>query len=1048
MAKGGARPTLDDRIASGGAPASAADIDAAIAHEGEGTGRALTWALAHRLAFGADVAARVEDAATRYLASSYRGALVELVGALHVYWPRGLLAPRVRGAIHLAIELDVLGAQDLFLVLQPLLAVEERFDAYVRHAQRRPLGARIRVASLGRGVALAASYVGLGAILPGDRADDFARVLERLYTDRDPVVGVRAAWAVGALARHSERFARIIDDKASAGLAGRRAMVAKTARWILGDLDEERYLTELRKGIGKSDVFVRATAVQAMQLGLRVAPATTAAIVETLIDRAAPEVLLAAAAFAWAIDEPDRRASLLDRVRVEAERRGGSDAALRFWTGPREGTVDGLHQALLGLRNAVHESPRDAHDASTLAIDRARRAVDALRAEGDDDVDHALDALLLDSPLLRDAATASASTDAERTRRYRAWAATIERLRDRRVARAATPGIDAASHRDRLRRLARGLDAHPRVDATGNALPMGPLHAACRTVVTSLLAQPATKEARDASLERPRALAIAAAIEPLIEHEEILGTEIVAALLALDAVALAKHLAAAVTSAPLAEGLRATVALREAIDDAEASIDAPRARRPSAEASATKLDPAVRAFAATMLSLGALDPLADAAHALADAVTSTTEGVASIAPWSAAITRLDAAIRAAAPRFDLPLPAPLVTAKLDRALYSRFVHAAIVPFVASDPPFGADRATRQIVKALPPMLARIVEATVHAAKTSRGRPTLAAPKARGVVAMGPGWRIGDYVVERVLGAGGMGRCVLVRRRLEESQKNARRWVLKLPQSEEFSSAFRNEALALLFLSKANHPSIVRFVGYVDYGYRLPYLVMEYVPGEALDRRLLRGGLPPAELYAVGAQLANGIATSHSMHIAHHDIKPANIILADGDVPRPILVDWGLAGAAYPWAGTPEYMAAERYVFGRGKKTATGGAPNPPAADIFALGCVLAELHSGHTLLAGPLAPADVGADVALLETYRRLEISQQRDFACEILATHPPMIARRLALAMRDADPRLVALIERTLARRREDRPTAKDVAHELDALKRSVEAPKTPKGT
>ncbi len=1022
MAKGGRTSgfdvRLDDRIASGIAPASAGDIDTAIAREGEGTGRALKWALAHRLAFGADVAARVEDAATSYLASSYRGALVELVGALHVYWPRGLLAPRIRAAIHLAIELDVLGAQELFLVLQPLLAVDERFDAYVRHAERRPLGARIRVASLARGVALAASYVGLGAILSGDRADDFARALERLYTDRDPVVGVRAAWAVGALARHSERFARIIEATKSPGLAERRRMVANTARWILGDLDEELYLKELRKGIGKSDVFVRATAVQAMQLGMRVAPATTAAVVETLIDRAAPEVLQAAAAFAWAIDEPDRRAALLDRVRAEALRRGGDDAALRFWAGPRDGTVDVLHQALLGLRDAVHESPRSAHDASTIAIDRVRRAVDALRVEGDDDVDHAIDALLLDSPLLRDAATASASTDAERGRRYRVWAETIERLRDRRVARALASGIDASSQRDRLRRLARVLDAHPRVDAAGTKLSMSSLHAACRTVAASLLARSAaTKIARDPSLERPRALALAAAIEPLVEHEEILATEVVAAILGLDGAPFTKHLAAVVASAPLGEALRATVTLREAIDGKG------------------ELEPAARSFGGAMLSLGALDPLADAAHAIADAVTSTTVGGASVAVWVVAITRLDAALRAAAPRFDLAPPAALDPSKLERALYSRLVHAALVPLAPSGTPFGVDRAARQIDKSLPPMLAGLVEAAVRAAKASSGRPTIVAAKARAVV-MGPGWRIGDYVVERLLGSGGMGRCVLVRRRLEESQKNARRWVLKLPQSEELTGAFRNEALALLFLSKANHPSIVRFVGYVDYGYRLPYLVMEYVPGEALDRRLLRGALASHELYAVGEKLAHGIATSHSMHIAHHDIKPANIILADGDAPRPILVDWGLAGAAYPWAGTPEYMAPERYVFGRGKKTSTGGAPNPPAADVFALGCVLAELHSGHTLLAGPLTPTDVGADVGMLESYGALEVSQRRDFACEILATHPPMIARRLAAAMRGADPRLVALVEHTLARRREDRPTAKDVAHKLAKLR------------
>lgn len=186
-----------ERIAAGLAPASATDLDAALAIEGEGTARALTWALAHRATFGANAAWRVEETVTRHLTSAYHGALVELVGALHVYWPEGLLAPRVRGALHVALELDALGAQELFLVLQPLLAAEERLDVYVRHAGMRPLGARVRVASLARGVGLAASWVGLGAILPGERADDFLRTVEQLYRDRDPAVGVRAAWEIG-----------------------------------------------------------------------------------------------------------------------------------------------------------------------------------------------------------------------------------------------------------------------------------------------------------------------------------------------------------------------------------------------------------------------------------------------------------------------------------------------------------------------------------------------------------------------------------------------------------------------------------------------------------------------------------------------------------------------------------------------------------------------------------------------------------------------------------------------------------------------------------
>jgi len=995
--------SIEERIALGAAPSSADEIDTAVALANV---RAMKWALAHRSAFGADTAARVEEAATAFAATSYHGALVELVGAMHVYWPRGLLSPRVRAAIHLAIELDLLGSQELFLLLQPLLAVQERFDAYLLHAERRPLGARLRVAALGRAAALAAGYVGLAALLPGERGDELVRVMTLLYRDRDPVVGVRAAWAIGALAPHSERARAIVEAPREPGIGARRAMVASTARFVLGDLEEDAYTKDLRKGIGKSDVFVRATAIHALRLGLGVAPATTSAIVWQLIEGAAPEVLAAAAAFAAAIEDADEREAMLARVRAE----GRADAAVRFWTGPRAPEVEALHQALVDVRRAVRESPRSSSETSASALGTARRAVDSLDDAVDhDDVDHALDVLLFDSPIVRDAAAASAASDAERVTRYVAWAKTIDRLRDRRVARAGAD-VAIAEQRERLRRLARVLDAHPRADALGARAPAAALHGACRATIALVLAQ---RRERDPSLDRPAALALAAAIQPLVESESIMPTDVVGALLAMESAALAKHLGAVAMSAALGTALRSAAVVREAVD---------------AGAATATLEGAARALSDALVALGAAEPLSGAARALVAAIVLTPRA-ATAAVWLDALVQLDAAVRDAVARFDLPARPAIAIDKLERALRSRLAHAGLVVPAAGAPPFGAERAAREIDKALPPLFAGLVEAVVVAAKTPAK--TSAAPTRR--PAIRPGRRIGDYVVEKVLGSGGMGHCVLVRRRLEESQKNARRWVLKLPQGEEYTSAFRNEALALLFLSKANHPAIVRFVSYVDYGYRLPYLVMEHVEGDALDRRLLRGPIAPRDLYAIGAQLAEGIATSHKMQIAHHDIKPANVILAAGD--RPVLVDWGLAGAAYPWAGTPEYMAPERFDLGRGRKTATGGPPNPPAADVFALGCVLAEMFSGRTLVSDPLGPHDFAGNDALRAKYEALDPSHRRDFACETIATTPAILARRFARELRGADPAFAALVERMLARRREMRPTATEVAAELRRL-------------
>ncbi len=66
---------------------------------------------------------------------------------------------------------------------------------------------------------------------------------------------------------------------------------------------------------------------------------------------------------------------------------------------------------------------------------------------------------------------------------------------------------------------------------------------------------------------------------------------------------------------------------------------------------------------------------------------------------------------------------------------------------------------------------------------------------------------------------------------------------------------------------------------------LPYLVMEFIPGETLQQRLDRTGpLDPAEVAAVGRQVAEGLAAAHSAGLIHRDIKPANVLLESGGAP--------------------------------------------------------------------------------------------------------------------------------------------------------------------
>lgn len=126
---------------------------------------------------------------------------------------------------------------------------------------------------------------------------------------------------------------------------------------------------------------------------------------------------------------------------------------------------------------------------------------------------------------------------------------------------------------------------------------------------------------------------------------------------------------------------------------------------------------------------------------------------------------------------------------------------------------------------------------------------------------------------------------------------------------------------------------------------LPYLVMPYVRGTSLQRRLDDSGpLTVAEVLRIGMQTAAGLAAAHAQGLVHRDIKPAKILLSEG-VERVQITDFGLARAADDasltrtgvLAGTPQYMSPEQ---------ARGEAVDH-RSDLFSLGSVLYATCTGR-----------------------------------------------------------------------------------------------------
>jgi tetratricopeptide (TPR) repeat protein len=153
------------------------------------------------------------------------------------------------------------------------------------------------------------------------------------------------------------------------------------------------------------------------------------------------------------------------------------------------------------------------------------------------------------------------------------------------------------------------------------------------------------------------------------------------------------------------------------------------------------------------------------------------------------------------------------------------------------------------------------------------------------------------------------------------------------------------------LAELHHPRIVRLIdhGLCDDG--RPYMVLEWLDGEDLKRRLLRDRLPLTETLELGHGVAVALAAAHQRGIVHRDIKPANLFLPASHCSGVKVVDFGVArwrevggltitGAA---VGTPRFMAPEQ----------ARGDPNIDSrADVFALGCVLYECISGRQAFSG------------------------------------------------------------------------------------------------
>lgn len=221
----------------------------------------------------------------------------------------------------------------------------------------------------------------------------------------------------------------------------------------------------------------------------------------------------------------------------------------------------------------------------------------------------------------------------------------------------------------------------------------------------------------------------------------------------------------------------------------------------------------------------------------------------------------------------------------------------------------------------------------------------------------PGEAFHGYVVERLLGKGGLGTVWLVRHQMLDTL-----FALKIlnplvaEEKPEYVKRFVREAK---LATRIRHPNLVTVhdAGY-DSQKGLYYLVMDYVRGSTLRSTIaFEGMLPEKEAVRIILHLADVLAAAQCFGMVHRDLKPENIMVTQEGVVK--LLDLGIAKisegidslktTANSVFGTPAYISPEQ---------ALDSSTVDPRADVYSLGIILFELLTGQRPYSGD-TPSEV-----------------------------------------------------------------------------------------
>jgi len=215
-----------------------------------------------------------------------------------------------------------------------------------------------------------------------------------------------------------------------------------------------------------------------------------------------------------------------------------------------------------------------------------------------------------------------------------------------------------------------------------------------------------------------------------------------------------------------------------------------------------------------------------------------------------------------------------------------------------------------------------------------------------------------YRLNRLIGKGGMGAVYEAVQVPLGKRVAVKIMARELAANEEALARFRREAEVT---SQLGHPHIVQVFDFGETATGEPYLVMEYLEGEDLERRLARTGrCSLAVAVKVVTQVASALAATHARGIVHRDLKPGNVFLqrVEGEDDFVKVVDFGISKVHMATTrltgekvvlGTPSYMSPEQ---ANGRVDDIDG-----RTDEWSLACIAYEMLAGHPPFRGDDASA-------------------------------------------------------------------------------------------